>query len=59
MAISAVEFLVLAGERMIHERHLAIAALETSLVPVTVLVRQILNSAKKTNYSAIASRDRF
>lgn len=42
MAVCAVEFLVLAGKRVIYERHLAIAALETTLVPMAVLVREIL-----------------
>lgn len=42
MAVGAVELVVLARERMIDERHLTVAALETALVPVTVLVRQIL-----------------
>lgn len=42
MAVGTVQFVVLARERMINERHLTVAALETALVPVTVLVRQIL-----------------
>ena len=42
MAISAVELLVLAGERMIHKRNLTVTALEAFLVPVPIFVRQIL-----------------
>jgi len=46
MAVSAVQLFVLARERMIDQRHLAVAALEASLVPVTILVRQILDNTE-------------
>ena len=39
MAVGAVELVVLARERMVDERHLTVAALETALVPMTLLVR--------------------
>jgi hypothetical protein len=42
MAISTVEFLSLAGERVIHKRNLTVATLEAFFVPMAVLVRQIL-----------------
>jgi len=38
MAVGAVELVVLARERMVDERHLTVAALETALVPMTLLV---------------------
>jgi len=44
MAISAVQLVVLAGERMIDERHLAVTTLEASLMPVTIFVRQVLDN---------------
>ena len=43
MAVGTVELVVLRRERMIDQRHLAVAALEAALVPVTILVRQVLN----------------
>lgn len=42
MAVRAVSLLILAREWSIDQRHLAVNALETVLVPVFVLVRQIL-----------------
>jgi len=45
MAVGAVELVVLAGERVIDQRHLTVAALETALVPVTLLVRQVLHDS--------------
>ena len=42
MAVGTVSLLILAGEWTINQRHFAVDALETSLVPVFVLVRQVL-----------------
>lgn len=42
MAVGAEESLVLVSERAIDQRHLTIAALEASLMPMLLLVRQIL-----------------
>ena len=42
VAIGAVEFVVLGGERLVNQGALAVTALETLLVPMAVLVRQIL-----------------
>jgi len=42
MAVRAVRLVILARERTIHQRHLAVDTLETILMPVFVLVRQIL-----------------
>jgi len=42
MTVGAVQLVVLAGERVIDKRHLAVTTLETFLVPVTILVRQVL-----------------
>jgi len=56
MAIGAVELLILARERMINERHLTVAALEASLVPVTVLVRQILGHTANYRLNAFKRR---
>jgi len=42
VAVRAVGLIILARERTIDQRHLTVDALETVLMPVTVLVRQIL-----------------
>lgn len=42
VAVGAVQLLVLTSERVIDERNLTIAALEATLMPMTVFVRQIL-----------------
>ena len=42
MAVSAVEFLILGGERLVNQGVLAVLALEALLVPMLVLVGQIL-----------------
>lgn len=42
VALSAEELLVLGGEGLVHQRALALEALETFLMPVTVFVGQIL-----------------
>lgn len=55
MAVSTVQLLVLAGERMIHQRHLAIAALEATLVPMSVFVRQILRVAANGRLALFAA----
>jgi len=39
MAVGAVEFLILARERVINQRHLTVTAFEAALVPMTILVR--------------------
>ena len=48
MAVSAVELVVLGGERLIDERVEAVTALEAFLVPVLVLVRQVLHNTPAT-----------
>ncbi len=47
MAVGAEESLVLVSERAIDQRHLTIAALEASLMPMLLLVRQILPSQNR------------
>lgn len=42
MAVGAEKLFLLGGERLVHQRTLAVAALETLLMPVLVLVGQIL-----------------
>lgn len=42
MAVSAVELVVLGRERLVDQRTLAVTALETLLMPVSLLVREIL-----------------
>lgn len=42
MTVGAIETIVLVGERLVDQRHLTVAALKTSLVPVLVFVRQVL-----------------
>lgn len=42
VALCAEELLILGGEGLVHQRALALEALETVLVPVAVLVGQIL-----------------
>lgn len=45
VALGAEELLILGGEGLVHQRALALEALEAVLVPVAVLVGQILQSA--------------
>jgi len=49
MAVGAVRLVILARERTIDQRHLAVDTLEAVLVPVTVLVRQILYTSHTSN----------
>lgn len=42
VALSAEELFILGGEGLVHQGALALEAHETLLMPVTVLVRQIL-----------------
>jgi len=42
VAVGAVQTFILGGERLVHQRVLAVAALEAFFVPVLVLVRQVL-----------------
>lgn len=42
VALGAEQLFILGGEGLVHQRALALEALETVLVPVTVLVGQIL-----------------
>lgn len=42
VALSAEELFILGGEGLVHQRALALEALKTLLVPVTVLVGEIL-----------------
>ena len=44
MAIGAVELLILGGEGLVNQGVLAVAALETLLMPVLLFVRQILQA---------------
>lgn len=42
VALGAKQLVILGGEGLVHQRALALEALETVLVPVTVLIGQIL-----------------
>jgi len=59
MAVGAVCLLILARERTINQRHFAVDAFETVLVPVLVLVRQILQSVphRRMTYFTGGSRE--
>jgi hypothetical protein len=54
MTIRAVKFLVLAGERMIDQRLLAVRTLEAFLVPMTVFVRQVLRIGSDRSLAVFA-----
>jgi hypothetical protein len=55
MAIGAVEFLVLTGERMIDQRDLAVAAFKAFLVPMSLFVRQVLRVAADRRLALFAT----
>lgn len=50
VALSAEELLILGGEGLVHQGALALEALETVLVPVTVLVGQILTNGHNDKF---------
>lgn len=47
VALSTEELLILGGEGLVHQRALALEALETVLMPVAVLVGQILREQQR------------
>ena len=61
MAVGAVRLIILARERTIDQRHLAVDALETALMPVLLLVRQILQDAstRPSRISLVANQGLF
>ena len=56
MTVGTVRLLILAGEWTINQRDLAVDTLETVFMPVSVLVRQILQSASRRCVVAAATR---
>jgi len=59
VAVRAVGLLILARERSIDQRHLAVDALETVLMPVLLLVRQILQEPSHLRIAAVPQQKNF
>ena len=57
VAVGAVELFVLGGERLVDERAATVAAVETLLMPVPILVRQILQEETSHVYKRQATTD--
>lgn len=54
MTVSTIQLVVLTSKRMINQRYLTITALETSFVPMTILVRQILRVSSNRSFTVFA-----